>query len=157
MYGFGPVIEVRTKKDVRVLDLRNRLPSNCISHVFHDQWNTRIWVLTQSCIEGPPPEYTVWISEDGGDHWFQGADLVRPAPRFPPSDLFTLFVDGKGKGEAWFKLDASHGSADASIGADLAEGQEIIYKSSTLDGGRSWTVGRIPAAKNGMLEAGKSQ
>lgn len=151
MYGFGPVIEVRTKKELRLLDLRDRFPSHCLEGMFHDQWNKRVWVLTQACIEGPSDAYTVWISEDGGDHWFQGADLVRPAPRFPPSDLFTLFVDGKGKGEAWFKLDASHATPEASSGADLAQGQELIYKSSTTDGGRSWTMGREPALKNGML------
>jgi len=151
MYGFGPVIEVRTTKSLRLLDLSERFPSHCLEAMFHDQWNKRIWVLTQACIEGPSDAYTLWITEDGGEHWFQGADLVRPAPRFPPSDLFTLFVDGKGKGEAWFKLDASHATLGAAEGADLSHGQELIYKSFTMDGGRSWTVNREPLFSNGML------
>jgi hypothetical protein len=153
MYGFGPVILITMKKAQRLLDLRQRLPSHAIERVYHDQWNQRIWLLTQAGIEGPSSAYTVWISEDGGEHWFQGADLERPSPRFPPSDLYTIFVDKMGKGEAWFRLDASHATSEATMGADMALGQEIIYKSSTSDGGRTWNVGKEPIFRNGMIEA----
>lgn len=155
MYGFGPVIEVSTKKTTALLDLRERFPSYVVERVFHDQWNERLWIFLQGGIEGPSSSYTVWITEDAGEHWFRGADLERPAPRFPPSDLYTIFVDNLGKGEAWFKLDASHATPNENVGAHMAQGQEYIYKASTSDGGRSWKVGREPVLRNGMIEAAK--
>lgn len=155
MYGFGPVIEVRAGKELRVLDLRERHPAHCFGPVYHDKWNHRVIALVQHCVEGPAAAFQVWITEDSGEHWFQGANLPRPSPGFPPSDLYTIFVDGMGKGEAWFRVNADNFTSEATFGEDMKKGQELIYKASTSDGGRNWNVSSEPALHNGLLEAEK--
>jgi hypothetical protein len=35
----------------------------------------------------------------------------------------------------------------------LAQGQELLYKSTTADGGRSWKTPNEPILRNGLLEA----
>ncbi len=153
MYGFGPVIEIKNGSEIEVLDLRNRLPSHCFSHVFHDQWNGRIIALIEPCIEGPSAEFLTWITEDSGESWFPGGNLQRPSPGFPPSELYTIFVDNLGKGEAWFRLNADQFSSEGKFAEDMRRGQELIYKASTIDGGRNWLTNDKPYLINGVLEA----
>lgn len=156
MYGFGPVIEIRKGGELRVLDLRERHPAHCFGPVFHDKWNRRVLALVQHCVEGPASSFQVWITEDGGEHWLQGEDLARPSPGFPPSDLYTIFVDGMGKGEAWFRVGADHFTSEGTFEADMRMGAELIYKASTSDGGRTWSVGKEPALRSGLEEAEKT-
>jgi len=145
MYGFGPVLEVTMGKQKKLLDLREKLPSHVITRVLEDPHNRRIWVLFEGGIEGPANAYAVLISEDGGDYWFEGAELERPAPGFPPSELSHLWVNGAGEGEAWFALEENNE-------AELKGGQQVLYRSTTSDGGRSWVVGREPVRRNGLME-----
>ena len=125
MYGWGPVFWVNEKNSSRVLDLRKELVSHFVSHVFQDEQSGRIFVFLDYGIEGPASEYKVWISEDAGEHWFEGGILLRPPEKFPPANLDSFFLDSEGKGVVWFRAETSHG-ADA------------IYRATTRDGGHSW-------------------
>ncbi len=159
-YGFGPVFEVerhplrgvKQAKSKRWMDLSQRFRGYIISKVFQDEYNQRIWILLELAVDNSSRSYVVWISEDGGDHWFQGADLVRPSPEFPPSELRLLVLDGAGNGEAWFALNTHEHTTQQTIDADLKLGQERWYKSVTEDGGRSWRSGSQPTLSNGLIE-----
>lgn len=142
MYGFGPYIEIKRGKEKKALDLREKFSSHYIARVFHDERSQRLLVLLDGAIEGPSPAYTVWISDNGGESWFQGEELPRPSPGFPPSELISLMIGRDGRGEALFE-------------ADEGNGQQLIYKLSTSDGGQNWSGSKAPALRNGLKEAKK--
>lgn len=138
MYGFGPVIWVESKGAApRVLDLRRDFPSHYVSHVFEGEESGRILVFLDYGVEGPAMAYKLWISEDGGEHWFAGADLERPPGTFPPSELEGFYLDSGGRGSAWLRLEA--------VDLSTREGPEgvapsagVYYVVRTENGGRSW-------------------
>ena len=141
MYGWGPVVWVTEGKSTRVLDLRAEFPSNLMGGVF--QGNGRIFLFIENGIEGPGGVYHVWISEDSGEHWFAGADLLRPPGGFPPSSLENFYLRDAANGIAVFKLEAANLSAEAR--KSLSSGADAYYSVTTSDGGRSWNAGNAPA------------
>ena len=149
-YGYGPVVWVKEGKRERVLDLRSEFPSHFVSQVFQDQVSKRIFLFLDYGIEGPAPAYVVWISEDGGESWFQGGDLKRPPGSFPPSELESFLLDEKGVGGAWLRLDASQLTPEERGSYPLQA--KLYYKASTADGGRAWQVDNQPQTSSVLTQ-----
>lgn len=141
-YGYGPVVWVKEGSHERVLDLRGDFPSHFVSQVFQDQVSGRIYLFLDYGIEGPAPAYVVWISEDSGENWFRGADLIRPPGSFPPGELESFQLSQDGRGTAWFRLEASQLRPEERGSYPLQA--KLYYKAVTSDGGRSWRVENVP-------------
>lgn len=152
MYGFGPVVEIKEGTKRKVLDLRELAPKDVVSHVFHDSANRKIWVLTEYGVAGPSRNYSLWISEDGGDTWFRGGDLRRPGDHHPPADLVTIWLDGDGRGEALFTLENDAAPDGEEPGKGLKRGLEVHFRSVTQDGGRTWFQDPAQVRWNGMTK-----
>lgn len=155
MYGYGPVVWVMEKKrsgssaatkiQTRVLDLRAAFPSFVASHVYYDTaFGKRIYVFLEYGIEGGDREYVTWISEDAGEHWFEGGKLPRPpVGEFPVASLDAFHVDGAGHGVATLSLEASNLSP-ARLGS-LDPHVDAYFRVTTDDGGRTWKPENNPA------------
>ena len=131
MYGWGPVVWVTEGTVTRVLDLREEFPSHFVSQVYESAETGKIFLFLESGIEGPSAEYAVWISDDRGEHWLRGGNLVRPGD-FPGSSLTSFFLDAAGNGTAWLRLEA-------------AAGNDVYFRVTTGDGGRTWLAEGKPA------------
>jgi hypothetical protein len=142
MYGWGPVVWVTEGLNTRVLDLRKDFPSSYVSNVFQDEGSGRIYLFLDYGIEGPAAVYHVWISEDGGERWFAGADLRRPPGTYPPAELDRFYLGTDGAGSAWFRIEAA--SLPSTDRAGLPARAVLFYSAATRDGGRSWQYGTKP-------------
>lgn len=127
MYGWAPVVWVKTAQGTRTLDLRADFPSHYVARVFESEAGRKIVLFLDYGIEGPLGAYVVWISEDGGERWFRGQDLPRPQDAFPPADLAELYLDAQGEGTAWLRKESGE-----------------AYRAVTHDGARSWSVDGKP-------------
>lgn len=150
MYGFGPVIEITKGSEKHILDVSERFRNNRVTSVLQDEYNRRIWVILEWGIAGPGEDYQFLISDDGGDSWAIGTPLARPSVH-PRAELSHIWVNARGIGEAWLTQDASFTSSEKTLAKDMKRGQQLIFKATTSDGGRSWKVGRKPLFFNGLL------
>jgi hypothetical protein len=134
MYGWGPVVWITDGAKTRVLDLRSEFPSHFVSQVYDG--SGKIFLFLENGIEGPSSSYEVWISQDSGEHWFQGGDLPRPPEEYPHSSIDSFFLEANGHATAWLKLAAYNLSAPqrGTPGSDT----EVYYKVTTVDGGLTW-------------------
>ncbi len=143
MYGWGPVVWVTEGKRSRVLDLRQDFPSKYVAHVFQSESNGWIYLFLEHGIAGPESQYHVWMSKDQGETWLEGAKLQRPPEgSFPPASLTDFFLDEKGQGAAWFKLEASSLAPPERKGLPLWA--EAYYRARTRDGGLTWEYDKEP-------------
>jgi hypothetical protein len=143
MYGWGPVVWVTDGSVTRVLDLRGEFPSNFVSQVYDGAESGKIFLFLEGGVEGPTPEYVVWISDDRGEHWYRGGDLVRPPGDYPSASLDSFFLDAAGNGTAWLKLEVANLAPEKRESAPV--GSDVYYRVTTVDGGRTWRADSKPS------------